>query len=120
MDSDPAKSVGRPETAVPNTTSCWPVSHISNCAQAACSTVLTVVRHERASSPSRRLVSADTPNSATPRGPSPIRPDGPTSVGVSKPASTSRHAASAAARSCSDSQVMKLRYRTGAGSRTPK
>ena len=41
--SAPAISVGRPETAVPKTTSCWPVNPISSCAHAACSTVLTVV-----------------------------------------------------------------------------
>ena len=43
IDSAPTKSAGRPETAVPKATSWWPVSHISSCAQAACSTVLTVV-----------------------------------------------------------------------------
>ena len=43
IDSAPTTSAGRPETAVPKATSCWPVSHISSCAQAACSTVLTVV-----------------------------------------------------------------------------
>ena len=43
IDSAPATSAGRPETAAPKATSCWPVSDISSCAQAACSTVLTVV-----------------------------------------------------------------------------
>ena len=43
IDSAPATSVGRPETAAPKTTSRWPVSHISTCAKAPCSTVLTVV-----------------------------------------------------------------------------
>ena len=43
IESAPATSAGLPETAVPKTTSCWPVSHISSCAKAPCSTVLTVV-----------------------------------------------------------------------------
>ncbi len=60
MASAPASSVGRPETAVPKATSCWPVSHVSNCAHAPCSTVLTVVRFARASSLSARVVSAET------------------------------------------------------------
>ena len=60
IDSEPDTSGGRPETAVPNATSRWPVSRISSCAHAACSTVLTVVWQERASSPSSRVVSTDT------------------------------------------------------------
>ncbi len=43
IDSAPATSAGRPETAAPKATSCWPVSHISSCAHTPCSTVLTVV-----------------------------------------------------------------------------
>ena len=43
IDSAPATSAGRPETVVPKATSCWPVSEDSSCAQAPCSTVLTVV-----------------------------------------------------------------------------
>ncbi|GAB4652992.1 hypothetical protein MOKP58_42510 [Mycobacterium avium subsp. hominissuis] len=60
MASAPGSSVGRPETAVPKATSCWPVSQVSSCAQAPCRTVLTVVRLERASSPSALVVSAET------------------------------------------------------------
>ena len=61
IDSAPATSAGRPETAVPKATSCWPVSHISSCAQAPCSTVLTVVWCERASSLTARVVSLGHP-----------------------------------------------------------
>ena len=43
IDSAPATSVGRPETAAPKTTSRRPVIDINTCAQAPCSTVLTVV-----------------------------------------------------------------------------
>ena len=43
IDSAPATSAGRPETAVPKATSWWPVSQHSSCAQAPCSTMLTVV-----------------------------------------------------------------------------
>ncbi len=43
IESEPARSAGRPETAVPKATSCRPVSHINSCAQLACNTVLTVV-----------------------------------------------------------------------------
>ena len=43
IESAPTTSAGRPETTVPKATSCWPVSHISSCAKAPCSTVLTVV-----------------------------------------------------------------------------
>ena len=91
IESAPATSAGRPETAVPNTTSCWPVSSISTCAHAACSTVLTVV-WQRA----RQLARAPgwSPRAAgTSRRPAaPARPGsaGPTSVGVSNPSSTSR------------------------------
>ncbi len=60
IDSEPTTSAGRPETAVPKATSRCPVSHISNCAQAACSTVLTVVWQERASVLSSRVVSTET------------------------------------------------------------
>ena len=84
--SAPGMSVGRPETAVPKATSCWPVSRISSCAHAACSTMLTVVWHERASSSTACVVSADNRNDSAPRGP--MRragPGGPTRVGVSKP-----------------------------------
>ena len=49
----PGRSTERPDTAVPKATSCWPVNEVSSCAQAACSTVLIVVRCERASSPPR-------------------------------------------------------------------
>ena len=73
IDSAPATSAGRPETAVPKATSCWPVSHISSCAQAPCSTVLTVVWRERASSPRARVVCSGTRSDATPRCPSPNR-----------------------------------------------
>ena len=38
IDSAPARSAGRPETAVPNTTSCCPVSWHSSCAKAPCTT----------------------------------------------------------------------------------
>ena len=43
IESAPTTSAGRPETTEPKATSCWPVSDISSCAQAPCSTVLTVV-----------------------------------------------------------------------------
>ena len=43
----------------------------SSCAKAPCSTVLTVVWRERASSPRARVVSSGTRNDATPRRPSP-------------------------------------------------
>ena len=119
IDSAPATSAGRPETAVPKATSCWPVSHISSCAQAACSTVLTVVWCERASSPRARVVSAGTRNDSTPRRPSPNRPGGPTRVGVSKPANTSRQAAWAASRSRPASQVTNRRYGAGRGQPLP-
>ena len=49
------------------------------------------------------------------RGPSPVRPGGPTRVGVSNPASTSRQAARAASRSRPDSQVTNLRYGAAGG-----
>ena len=62
IDSAPANSAGRPETAVPKATSCWPVSQHSSCAKAPCNTVLTVVWHERASSLTARVVSADSRN----------------------------------------------------------
>ena len=117
--SAPATSAGLPETAVPKATSCRPVSHISSCAQAACSTVLTVVWRERASSLSARVVCSGTRNDATPRRPSPNRPGGPTKVGVSKPANTSCQAARAASRSRPASQLTNLRYGTAAGSRCP-
>ena len=119
IDSAPATSAGRPETAAPKATSCWPVSQHSSCAQAPCSTVLTVVWRERASSPRARVVSSGTRNDATPRGPSPNRSGGPTSVGVSKPANTSRQAAWAASRSRPASQVTNLRYETGRGQPLP-
>ena len=96
IESAPATSAGRPETVVPKATSWWPVSHISSRAKAPCSTVLTVVWCERASSPSARVVSSGTRTDATPRRPSPNRSGGPTNVGASKPASTSRQAARAA------------------------
>ena len=58
--SAPGTSAGRPETAAPKATSCWPVSQHNSCAQAACSTVLTVVWCERASSPTARVVCSGT------------------------------------------------------------
>ena len=58
--------------------------------------MLTVVWCERASSPSARVVCSGTRNDSTPRRPSPNRSGGPTNVGVSKPANTSRQAAWAA------------------------
>ncbi|GBE68126.1 hypothetical protein MFM001_45880 [Mycobacterium sp. MFM001] len=58
IDSAPATSGGRPETADPKTTSCWPVNPISTRAKAPCSTVLTVVCCERASSVTARVVAA--------------------------------------------------------------
>ncbi len=60
IESDPASSAGRPETAVPNATSCCPVTTMSSCAQAACSTVLIVVCCDRARSARACVVSADT------------------------------------------------------------
>ena len=60
IESEPANSAGRPETAVPKATSCWPVSDVSSCAQAACRTVLTVVCCERASSVNAWVVCAGT------------------------------------------------------------
>ncbi|CAG6933403.1 hypothetical protein PICSAR120_04298 [Mycobacterium avium subsp. paratuberculosis] len=119
IDSAPGSSAGRPETAVPNATSCWPVSIISSCAQAACNTVLTVVRRRRASSLTALVVSAATRNEATPRRPGASAPRGATRVGVSKPSSTARHAARAAGTSRAASQVTKPRYGAGAGSRAP-
>ena len=119
IESAPATSAGRPETTAPKATSWWPVSHISSCAQAPCSTVLTVVWCERASSPRARVVCSGTRNEATPRCPSPDLSGGPTSVGVSNPANTSRHAAWAASRSRSASQVTNLRYGTGRGQPLP-
>ncbi len=75
IDSAPATSAGRPETAVPKATSCWPVSHISSCAQAPCSTVLTVVWCERASSLSgpRGLLGHPKRFNASPPQPQPVR-----------------------------------------------
>ena len=119
IESAPATSAGLPETTAPNATSWWPVSQHNSCAQAPCSTVLTVVWHERASSLSARVVSADTQNDSTPRGPTSNPPGGPTSVGASKPANTSRQAARAASRSRSASQLTKLRYGPAAASRCP-
>ncbi|BBZ44469.1 hypothetical protein MPRM_17500 [Mycobacterium parmense] len=43
IESAPSTSGGLPDTVVPKATSCRPVNHVSSCAQAACSTVLTVV-----------------------------------------------------------------------------
>ncbi|BBZ39895.1 hypothetical protein MCNS_29580 [Mycobacterium conspicuum] len=97
IDSAPVSSGGLPETAVPKTTSCWPVSQHNTCANAPCSTVLTVVRCARASSPSARVVSSGTRNDSATRRPSSNRSGGPTSVGVSKPANALRQAAFAAA-----------------------
>ena len=71
IESAPGTSAGRSETTAPKATSCWPVSPISSCAQAACSTVLTVVWRERASSLSACVVSSGTRNDATPRAPQP-------------------------------------------------
>ena len=82
---------------MPKATSCWPVSHISSCAQAACSTVLTVVWHDRASSPRARVVCCGhSKRRATPRRPSPNRRGGPTRSGCRTRSNTSRQAASAA------------------------
>ena len=78
-----------------------------------------LVWHVRATSLSARVVCSDTPNDATPRRPRPNRSGGPTNVGVSKPASTSRQAVRAASRSRPASQVRNLRYGTAAGSRCP-
>ena len=119
IESAPATSAGRPETAAPKTTSCWPVSEVSSCAKPACSTVLTVVWCERANSLRARVVCAATRCDATPRRPNPTRPAGPTRVGVSKPANTSPQAARAATWSRSASQVTNLRYGTAAASRCP-
>ncbi|SHV14005.1 Uncharacterised protein [Mycobacteroides abscessus subsp. abscessus] len=71
--------------------------------------MLTVVRHERASSPSAWVVSADTSKDSTPLRPNTIRPGGPTSVGVSKPSKTLPQADRAASLSCPESQVTNLR-----------
>ena len=65
------------------------------------------------------MVSSGTRNEATPRRPSPNRSGGPTRVGVSKPASTSRQAAWAASRSRSASQVNKAAIRRGRGQPLP-
>src|ERR1700728_4624807 len=105
IDSAPATSVGRPDTAVPNATSWRPVNQHSSCAQAACNTVLTVVWHDRANSPNATDVSAGTLNDSTPRRPSRSRPGSATSAGLSNPANTSAQAASAATLSRSESQV---------------
>ncbi len=71
IDSAPVTSADRPETATPKATSWWPVSHISSCAQAPCSTVLTVVWQLRASSLMARVVSAGIRNDSVPRRPGP-------------------------------------------------
>src|ERR1700722_5421520 len=105
IESAPATSAGRPDTAVPNATSWRPVNQHNSCAQAACNTVLTVVWQERASSPKAADVSAGTLNDSTPRRPSRSRPGSPTRAGLSNPANTSAQAASAAALSRSASQL---------------
>src|SRR5271156_7167881 len=81
IDSAPANSADRPETATPKATSWWPVSHISTCAQAACSTVLTVVWQLRASSLTAPVTSAGSRNDSVPRRPGLDRPLGATRVG---------------------------------------
>ena len=65
----PGRSTERPDTAVPKATSRWPVNEVSSCAQAACSTVLIVVRCERASSVTARVTCSGTRNDATSRRP---------------------------------------------------
>ncbi len=120
MESAPGTSAGLPETVVPKATSRWPVSHISTCANAAWSTVLTVVWRERASSLTAWVVSSGTEKEATPRRPNASWPAGPTRVGVSNPDSTSPHAARAASRSRPVSQATNLRYGTAAGSHCPQ
>ena len=95
-----------------------PVSIISTWAQPACNTVDTVVCWARARSARAFVVSADMRNESTARGPGAA--GAATSVGVSKPSSTERHAACAASRSCPASQVTKLRYDAAAGSRCRK
>src|SRR5271167_4593326 len=105
IDSAPTTSAGRPDTAVPKATSWRPVNQHNIWAQAACNTVLTVVWHDRANSPSAALVSAGTVKDATSRRPSRSRPASATRAGVSNPANTSPQAASAATLSRSDSQL---------------
>ena len=109
IESAPATSVGRPDTVVPNTTSCWPVNWHNNCANPACNTVLTVVRCERANASRARVISAGIRHVSTPRGPSPTRSGGPTTVGVSTPANTSPQAVRAASKSRSASQLTNRR-----------
>ena len=119
IDSAPGTSSGLPDTVVPKATSYRPVSQVSSWAQAACSAVLMVVWCARANSPNALVVRSGSRNDATPRGPIFNRPGGPTSVGVSNPASTSPQAARAASRSRPASQVTNLRYDPGAGSLRP-
>src|ERR1700692_4992994 len=69
IDSAPATSAARPATAVPKATSWRPVNQHNSCAQAACNTVLTVVWHDRANSPSAALVSAGPVKDGTSRTP---------------------------------------------------
>ncbi|SHW77671.1 Uncharacterised protein [Mycobacteroides abscessus subsp. abscessus] len=105
MASTPETSAGRPDTVVPNTTSWLPVSQHSSWAYAACSTVLTVVCRDRANSPAAVAICAGSVTVSTRRGPDSVRPAGPTNVGVSRPRSSSPHAAVAAWRSRSASQL---------------
>ena len=58
--SAPATSVGRPDTAVPNTTSECPVSWASTWAKAPWSTTLTVVCRARARSPTAWVIASGT------------------------------------------------------------
>ena len=119
IESAPANSAGRPATTTPKVISDWPAMDTSSCDQAACSTVLTVVWSARARSFSASVVAVETRSEATLRGPSPNRSRGPTKVGVSNPASASRHAERASWVSCDASQLMNLRYGTAGGRRCP-
>ena len=97
IDSAPATSAGRPDTAVPKATSCWPVSqHQQLRPRSLQHGVDGGVARPRQLAQGRAWSRADTVNDSTPRWPSSSRPGGPTRVGVSKPANTSRHAAWAA------------------------
>ena len=120
IDSAPASSAGRPETVVPKATSCWPVSQHQQLREGALQHGVDggVVRARQLAKGPRGLAQAP---ETMPRlaAPAPTDPADPTSVGVSKPANTSRQAARAASRSRPASQVTKLRYEPGRGQPLP-
>ena len=105
---------------MPKATSCWPVSEHQQLRQRALQHGVdggVAGAGQLADGPRGLLGHPERGDAARAR--APADPAGPTRVGVSKPASTSRQAARAASRSRSASQVTKLRYGAAAGSRCP-